>query len=117
MERPAVIGRLNLFPRGWGGSFRTAIAANNFVAMDRSVAWRLERLLIKRRGRNLRAGQADQWTRIWFHDQGLHKLMSTICSPKAASPCSDTPSVSCMRENRTYRSKGMGNRAVMAPRP
>ena len=47
MERPAVIGRLNLFPRGWGGSFRTAIAANNFVEMDRSVAWRLERLLIK----------------------------------------------------------------------
>ena len=27
--------------------------------MDRYVAWRLHRLLIKQRGRNLRAGQAD----------------------------------------------------------
>ena len=37
-----------------------------------------------RDGRNLRAGQADRWSRTWFHDQGLHKLMGTICYPKAA---------------------------------
>ncbi len=30
------------------------------------------------------AGQADRWTRTWFHDQGLHKLMGTIRYPKAA---------------------------------
>ena len=84
MELQAVIGRLNLFLRGWGNYFRTGNAANKFVEMDRYVAWRLKRLLIKKRGRNLRAGQAQRWHRTWFHDQGLHKLMGTIRYPKAA---------------------------------
>lgn len=84
MELEAVIGRLNLFLRGWGNYFRTGNAADKFVTMDRYVAWRLKRLLVKKRGRNLRAGQADRWTRTWFHDQGLHKLMGTIRYPKAA---------------------------------
>jgi RNA-directed DNA polymerase len=83
-ELKDVIGRLNLFLRGWGNYFRTGNAANKFVSIDRHVAWRLKRLLIKKRGRNLRAGQADRWTRTWFHDQGLHKLMGTISYPKAA---------------------------------
>lgn len=52
--------------------------------MDRYVPWRLKRLLIKKRGRNLRAGQVDRWTPTWFHDQGLHKLMGIIRYPKAA---------------------------------
>jgi RNA-directed DNA polymerase len=84
MELEAVIGRLNLFLRGWGNYFRTGNASDKFVSMDRYVAWRLKRLLIKKRGRNLRAGQAGRWTRTWFHDQGLHKLMGTIRYPKAA---------------------------------
>jgi len=84
MELEAVINDLNLFLRGWGNFFRTGNAANKFVTMDRYVAWRLKRLLVKKRGRNLRAGQADRWTRTWFHDQGLHKLMGTIRYPKAA---------------------------------
>ncbi len=84
MELNAVIGRLNLFLRGWGNYFRTGNANDKFVELDRYVAWRLKRLLIKKRGRNLRAGQADRWHRTWFHDQGLHKLMGTIRYPKAA---------------------------------
>jgi RNA-directed DNA polymerase len=84
MELEVVIDRLNLFLRGWGNYFRTGNAATKFVTMDRYVAWRLKRLLVKKRGRNLRAGQADRWTRTWFHDQGLHKLMGTIRYPKAA---------------------------------
>ena len=84
MELDAVIERLNLFLRGWGNYFRTGNAADKFVSMDRYVAWRLKRLLVKKRGRNLRAGQADRWKRTWFHDQGLHKLMGTIRYPKAA---------------------------------
>ncbi len=84
MELEAVIERLNLYLRGWGNYFRTGNAADKFVTMDRYVAWRLKRLLIKKRGRNLRAGQADRWQRTWFHDQGLHKLMGTIRYPKAA---------------------------------
>ena len=79
-----VIGRLNLFLRGWGNYFRTGNATNKFVELDRYVWWRLKRLLVKKRGRNLRAGQAKRWTRTWFHDQGLHKLMGTIRYPKAA---------------------------------
>jgi RNA-directed DNA polymerase len=79
-----VIKRLNLLLRGWGNYFRTGNAGSQFQVLDRYVAWRLRRLLIKKRGRNLRAGQAGRWTRAWFHDQGLHKLMGTIRYPKAA---------------------------------
>ena len=79
-----VIGELNLFLRGWGNYFRTGNAAEKFVQLDRHVAWRLKRLLIKKRGRNLRAGQAGRWAPAWFHDQGLHQLMGTIRYPKAA---------------------------------
>lgn len=78
------IGALNLFLRGWGNYFRTGNAAKKFRQIDRYVGWRLKRLLIKRRGRNLRAGQAGRWTESWFHDQGLHKLLGTIRYPKAA---------------------------------
>jgi RNA-directed DNA polymerase len=83
-QLPDVIARLNRFLRGWGNYFRTGNAAPKFIAMDRYVAWRLKRLLIKKRGRNLRPGQANTWTRIWFHDQGLHQLMGTVRYPKAA---------------------------------
>jgi len=79
-----LIKALNLFLRGWGNYFRTGNAANKFRQLDRYVAWRLRRLLIKKRGRNLRAGQAGKWTEAWFHDQGLHQLMGTIRYPKAA---------------------------------
>jgi len=79
-----LIAGLNLFLRGWGNYFRTGNAADKFVQLDRHVTWRLKRLLVKKRGRNLRAGQAQRWTPAWFHDQGLHQLMGTISYPKAA---------------------------------
>jgi RNA-directed DNA polymerase len=78
------IAALNLFLRGWGNYFRTGNASSKFRQLDRYVAWWLKRLLIKRRGRNLRAGQAARWTEAWFHDQGLHKLLGTIRYPQAA---------------------------------
>jgi RNA-directed DNA polymerase len=84
MELKDVIGGLNLFLRGWGNYFRTGNASNKFRQLDRHVVWRLKRLLIKKRGRNLRAGQAARWTEAWFHDQGLHELLGTIRYPKAA---------------------------------
>jgi RNA-directed DNA polymerase len=79
-----VIAELNQFLRGWGNYFRTGNAANKFRQLDRHVSWRLRRLLIKKRGRNLHAGQAKRWNEAWFHDQGLHQLMGTIRYPKAA---------------------------------
>jgi RNA-directed DNA polymerase len=84
LELEDVIYDLNLFRRGWGNYLRTGNAADKFVSHDRHVVWRLKRLLIKKRGRNLRSGQADAWTPTWFHDQGLHQLMGTIRYPKAA---------------------------------
>jgi RNA-directed DNA polymerase len=84
VKLPETIKALNLFLRGWSGYFRTGNAAQTFNMLDRYVAWRLKRLLIKRRGRNLRSSQANRWTRNWFHDQGLHQLMGTIRYPKAA---------------------------------
>jgi RNA-directed DNA polymerase len=83
-ELREVIGDLNSFLRGWGNYFRTGNATDTFVTIDRYVTWRLKRLLIKKRGRHLRADQADRWTRTWFHDQGLYQLMGTIRYPKAA---------------------------------
>jgi len=84
MELSDLIRDLNLFLRGWGNYFRTGNAAAKFVQLDRHVVWRLTRLLIKKRGRNLRSGQLAHWTPAWFHDQGLHQLMGTISYPKAA---------------------------------
>jgi RNA-directed DNA polymerase len=79
-----VIADLNPLLRGWGNYFRTGNAAVKFRQVDRYAAWRLKRLLIKKRGRNLRAGQADQWTEEWLHGLGLHKLSGTVRYPKAA---------------------------------
>ena len=83
-ELPTVIGRINRFLRGWGNYFRTGNASDKFSALDNYVWWRLFRLLAKKRGRNLRAGQADRWTSAWFYDQGLYHLHGTIRYPKAA---------------------------------
>jgi len=79
-----VIRLLNPVLRGWGGYFRTGNAADKFIEIDRYVAWRLWRLMVKRHGRNLRAGQADRWTRQWFGEMGLHQLMGTIRYPGVA---------------------------------
>jgi RNA-directed DNA polymerase len=84
IELEETIRALNLFLRGWGNYFRTGNSSDKFRQLDRYVAWRLRRLLIKKRGRNLRAGQAQRWTEAWFHDQGLHQLLGTIRYPKAA---------------------------------
>ena len=79
-----VIADLTPILRGWGNYFRTGNAADKFRQIDWYVVRRLFRLMVKKRGRNLRAGQADQWTEEWFNGHGLHRLRGTICYPKAA---------------------------------
>jgi len=79
-----VIADLNPILRGWGNYFRTGNAAGKFRQADRYVVSRLHRLMIKKRGRNLRAGQADAWTEDWFNGHGLHRLRGTVRYPKAA---------------------------------
>jgi RNA-directed DNA polymerase len=84
MDVRDVIAELNPILRGWGNYFRTGNATVKFGQIDHYVVWRLRRLLIKKRGRNLRPGQADQWTEQWFNGHGLHRLRGTIRYPKAA---------------------------------
>jgi len=79
-----LIAELTPLLRGWGNYFRTGNAADEFREIDRYVAWRLKRLLIKRKGRNLRAGEAAAWTDDWLVDLGLHRLRGTIRYPRAA---------------------------------
>ena len=79
-----VIADLNPLLRGWGNYFRTGNAAAKFRQADDYVAWRLRRLMIAKRGRNLHAGQARAWTEDWFNGHGLYRLRGTIRYPKAA---------------------------------
>jgi len=79
-----VIEDLNPILRGWGNYFRTGNAATKFRQIDNYVVRRLKRLLIKKRGRNLHAGVAEQWTEDWFNQRGLYRLRGTVRYPKAA---------------------------------
>lgn len=83
-RRSGLIGDLNPILRGWGNYFATGNAEDKFVEINRYGVWRLKRLQIKKRGRNLRAGRADQWIPAWFNDQGLQQLMGIVRYPKAA---------------------------------
>ena len=40
--------------------------------------------MLKRKGRNLRPGDALQWNRDFFHAHGLHRLLGTVRYPEAA---------------------------------
>jgi RNA-directed DNA polymerase len=79
-----VIADLNPVLRGWGNYFRTGNAAQKFRQVDDYVVNRLRGLMVKKRGRNLHAGQTAQWTEEWFNGHGLHRLRGTIRYPKAA---------------------------------
>ncbi len=79
-----VIADLNPLLRGWGSYFRTGNAAAKFTQADQYVVERLRRLMTKKRGRNLRAGQASVWTEDWFNGHGLYRLRGTVRYPRAA---------------------------------
>jgi RNA-directed DNA polymerase len=79
-----VIEDLNPVLRGWGNYFRTGNAARKFRQVDWYVVGRLRSVMVKKRGRNLHAGQASQWTREWFDGHGLYRLGGTVRYPKAA---------------------------------
>jgi RNA-directed DNA polymerase len=79
-----VIADLNPILRGWGAYFRTGNADRKFKQIDRYVVWRLRRIMVKKRGRNLRAGEVMVWTEEWFNGHGLHRLRGTVRYPKTA---------------------------------
>ena len=110
-----LIAELNPVLRGWGNYFRTGNAADKFDEVDRYVAWRLKRLLIKRKGRDLRAEEAAQWTPDWLRSHRLYRLGGTIRYPRAAYAMRRRSSVSRVRENRTHGiERGMGNQTRQA---
>jgi group II intron reverse transcriptase/maturase len=77
-----VIADLNPVLRGWGNYFRTGNAATRFNQLDGYVWRRLRTLRVKRKGRNLRPGEANRWTREYFWNLGLHRLRGTVCYPE-----------------------------------
>ena len=79
-----LIEKINPVLRGWGNYFRTGNAAKKFNQVDTYVWWRLRRFLVKRKGRHLRAGEADKWTRDFFVALGLHRLRGTVRYPGVA---------------------------------
>jgi RNA-directed DNA polymerase len=80
-----VIAVLNPVLRGWGNYFRTGNAAKKFNQIDSYVLGRLRGLMIKRYGRNLKAGQMSTWTREFFEAHGLYRLRGTVRYPGYAS--------------------------------
>jgi group II intron reverse transcriptase/maturase len=79
-----VIAQLNPVLRGWGNYFRTGNAAQRFNQLDTYVWLRLRALRVKRKGRNLRPGEMDGWSRDYFLNLGLHRLRGTVQYPEAA---------------------------------
>ena len=79
-----IIDDLNPILRGWGSYFRTGNAARKFNQVDTYVKERLHGFMVKRKGRNLRAGESAGWTREFFHDHGLYRLRGTVRYPEAA---------------------------------
>jgi RNA-directed DNA polymerase len=79
-----VIADLNPVLRGWGNYFRTGNAARCFIQLDTYVWWRLCRLRLKRKGRNLKPGEVTRWTSESFWNLGLHRLRGTIQYPETA---------------------------------
>jgi group II intron reverse transcriptase/maturase len=79
-----VIADLNPVLRGWGNYFRSGNASRKFNQIDLYVHDRLRSLRVKRKGRHLRPGEVDRWTRDYFFGLGLHRLLGTIRYPEVA---------------------------------
>jgi hypothetical protein len=108
-----VVADLNPVVRGWGNSFRMGNAAKKFNQLDTSVWRRLRKLRVARRGRNLKPGEAAEWTRECFWGFGLRCLRGTVRRPRATllpggcvMPRHERPPESRVREIRTHGLKG-----------
>ncbi len=108
----AVIADINLVVRGWGNYFRTSNVARKFVSLDDFVVRRLRSLRLKRKGRQLRPGEAGVWTREYFEHLGLCRLRGTISDPgkppgrRPRNAGADGSPVSHVRQIRTHGLNG-----------
>ena len=102
-----IFAKINPVLRGWGGYFATGNAASKFNQVDSYVWKRLRKLMRRRTGRNLRAGEMSRWTSDAFHELGVHRLRGTVRNPGHAQvPRSERPPVSRVREIRTHGLNG-----------
>jgi len=102
-----VIDDLNPVLRGWGNYFRTGNADTRFNQVDEYVWLRLRTLRVQRKGRHLRAGEVERWSRDYFINLGLHRLRGTVQYPEPAqSRVPERSPVSRVREIRTHGLKG-----------
>jgi group II intron reverse transcriptase/maturase len=102
-----IFARINPVLRGWGGYFATGNAAKKFNRLDSYVYLRLRKLMRRRKGRNLKAGEMNRWTRDAFHELGLHRLRGTVRYPGHAQMSRpERPPVSRVREIRTHGLNG-----------
>ena len=102
-----VIAALNPVLRGWGNYFRTGNAARRFNQLDTYVWRRLRALRVQRKGRHLRPGEMDRWSREYFENLGLHRLRGTVQYPERVNYREpERPPVSRVREIRTHGLKG-----------
>ena len=63
----------------------------------------MKTLRVQRKGRQLRASEAERWTRDYFHNLGLHRLRGTVQYPEPVqSREPERPSESRVREIRTH---------------
>jgi group II intron reverse transcriptase/maturase len=98
-----VINDLNPILRGWGTYFATGNAARSFNQIDSYVYERLQRLRIKRAGRQLVPGTVEKWDREYFWNLGLHRLRGTVRYPEATQyRWNESPPASRVRESRTH---------------
>jgi len=77
-----VIASLNPVLRGWGNYFKSGNASRRFNQLDTYVWKRLVALRVERKGRHLKPGEVDRWTREYFHHFGLHRLRGTVRYPE-----------------------------------
>jgi group II intron reverse transcriptase/maturase len=77
-----VISELNPVLRGWGNYFRTGNAAAKFNQLDSYVWRRLLTLRVKRKGRHLKPGEVERWSREYFYNLGLYRLRGNVCYPE-----------------------------------
>jgi group II intron reverse transcriptase/maturase len=77
-----VIVDLNPVLRGWGNYFRSGNAATRFNQLDTYVWRRLLALRLERKGRNLKPGEVERWTRESFYSLGLMRLRGTVKYPE-----------------------------------
>ena len=79
-----IVRDLNPVLRGWGNYFRTGNASKRFNQVDAYVTRRLNRFMVRRKGRHLTPGDAARWDVTFFCSQGLHRLTGTVRYPGAA---------------------------------